>query len=187
MKDLADRFLKNLRSHSSDISSVYFHLFSLLNKESLERDLRYLYELQDGGDDFFKEDGKENWFFIWHKSMRQGDLFQGIYYRKENEGLTKKERSEWSYLWDAFSENKKEKEAPKGSEHLFTDEYRRYLSLSEKKRKRNSEESVCGHLDMILWNTIHVDKENVLMKQFETFFVEVEEHEFNIHVESSEQ
>ena len=67
---LREAFLEELKHHSgSDIAEVYRHIFSCMEAESLET---LLQELKS-------EVSKEDWFFYFHKSMRQTDFFDDVY------------------------------------------------------------------------------------------------------------
>lgn len=173
---LAEHFLKILREEGSvrsDLKAVYYHLFSLLDQEELENTLEYLKTVWNGTDDHFGKEGKECWFTVFHKMIRQTDFFQGIYKKIELKLMTKKELSEFWFLNDKVTKVGYDKTGEPNE--LFNSEYRRYLELSEKKRSQKREKSVGGHLDMVLWNLIHADTKDVLYKTFEEFFKENED------------
>lgn len=159
---LAEKFLRELKDGETPLHSVYFHLFCFLSLEDLERNLEYTKSVRLGKDEYFKKEGKNYWFTGFHKSIRQIDFFHNIYKKSEPSELSTKELSEYNYLYFRVIKEGYVKEAPKGSGQLFTDEYKRYLELSTKKRERKIEKNVGGHLDSILWHTIHCDKANVL-------------------------
>lgn len=168
---LSNELLKNFRNDNfsnSDLNSVYYHLFSCVDIETLERELEYILELSQGKDSYFKEDGKENWFYIFHKSIRQTDFFDEIYREKENE-FTKDEKSKLNYLREVVRAEGYVKES-KEKGKLFTPEYTEYLALAEKWRTRKNPVSLGGHLDMILWNMIHVDTKEVLLNALKFLF-----------------
>ena len=168
---LSNELLKNFRNNNfsnNDLNSVYYHLFSCMDIERLEKELEYALELSQGKDSYFKEDGKENWFYIFHKSMRQTDFFDEIYREKENE-FTKDEKSRLRFLRETCKAEGYVKESEVKGE-LFTKEYTEYLALAEKWRRRKETVSLGGHLDMILWNMIHVDTKEVLVNALKFLF-----------------
>ena len=154
------------------VVDIYLHLFRMMDEEKLERELEYLFQLSEGKDEFFKKSGKDDWFYIFHKSIRQTDFFQGCYQKKKVELVTDLERKEFKFLWNKIHEKGYDKTAePKEEGYSFSNEYRRYLDLHDRIRRETEEESICGHLDMILWNTIQIDN-NELYDAFLRMFSE---------------
>jgi len=151
----------------SYIRTVYYQLFSLLTDEELNRQLEYLYELSSGKDSFFKETGKDNWFAIWHKSIRQCDFFEDCFVERTKELITKDEEKEFRYLLNKY---KVEKVDNRDSDGKLNDEFRRYLELWEYRRRQKIKDNINGRLDSILWNTIHMDTDNVLYNAFKRTF-----------------
>lgn len=172
---LAERFINILKEGAENVNgelySVYYHIFMLQDLKELNDVLEQYKELALGNDDYFKSEGEKIWFHVFHKAIRQCDYFKDSYRKGEVELLSKKEQSELTYLRNlVYTEGyKKESDNPK---ELFNDQYRRYLELHEKKRLEKKERSIGGHLDMILWNTIHVDKKNVLERAMKEVFYE---------------
>lgn len=159
---LRTEFLDQLRSHSgSDISEIYRHLFTSMESGSLESTLMEI-----------KEDIKnENWFYRFHKSIRQTDFF-GSHYVGYSVDLTNEEEKQ--RIDDLGKEiprelrlyGTKEEIESSGLEEQFA-EYKRIRRKSNVERRR----SISGNLDMALWNLIHLDKENFIMNFFEKFFM----------------
>jgi len=170
---LAETFMNLLKEGANQINgelySLYFHIFMLLSLKELQEVLEQYQELALGKDKHFKSEGKTIWYGVFHKAIRQCDLFTNSYRKGEIELLTKEDKSELTYLQNKIYTEGYVKE-DKDPKKLFNDEYRRYLELNEKKRAEKRERSIGGHLDMILWNTIHVDKKNILKKTMETAF-----------------
>jgi len=110
--DIVADFREVLGRQSGPIGSIYRHLFDLLK----DKDLKDLLEYHKG--EFNKN--RDTWFYDFHRSMRQSDLFQIEGYRTVNKS-------------------------------------REYVSVG-------------GKLDMILWNTIHLDRENILQSLMERIF-----------------
>jgi hypothetical protein len=165
---------------NSYFANIYLHLFGLLDEERLERELEYLFQLSDGKDEFFKKDGKDNWFYIFHKSIRQTDFFQGCYQKKKVELVTDLERKEWKFLFVKVHEKGYDKAAePKEKGFSFSDEYRRFLHLNDLVRRETEEESIDGHLDSILWNMIHVDGNEL----YDTFLRMFSEYKLQMELE----
>jgi hypothetical protein len=164
-------FFDSLKRNQSDISNIYQHLFSLMKFEDLEKELKYLFELSEGDDDYFKESGKTDWFGIFHKSIRQTDFFQECYRKIKEPQLTNLEEKEFKFLRHKVREKGYDKTDPTG-QFMFNGEYNRFLELNDMKRNEQYDESIGGHLDMILWNTIQVDKNelyNVFLRTFSEY------------------
>lgn len=173
-KDLKYHFLENLKkyysTHNPEIATIYCHLFEMFSDEAFEEKMKYLYHLKNGDDGYFKEDGKTQWFAIFHKSIRQTDFFDDIYRRVKYPILTKDEISELRGLRHDLSIGKIQKSGT--GDLRFTDEYRRLLHLASIQRRECADQSVTGNIDMILWNTINLDKNNVLLNSMIMFFEE---------------
>jgi len=106
----------------SPCGSIYYNLFSLMTDKELEILLKNYRET------FSKN--REDWFFLFHKALRQSDCFNIEGYR-------------------IVSNPNDEGKMTKSKEYV----------------------SVGGKLDSILWDTIHLDKENILMDLMERVFV----------------
>lgn len=164
---LAELFMKELRKGTDNFSPIYFSLFSIKELEDLNDTLEYVFELSEGKDSYFKASGKKDWFYIWHKSVRQGDFFNDCYKKVNVPLLDKKESSEYKFLKHKVHQagyNKRGEE-----DELFTPEYKRYLELWTLKRREDKDESINGHLDSMLWNLVHADGDilyNAFMRTF---------------------
>lgn len=170
---LAETFMNLLKEGANKIDgelySVYFHIFMLQSLEELQDVLEQYQELAAGKDKHFKSEGKKIWFGVFHKAIRQCDYFRDSYRHGEIEILTKEDKSELAYLQSIVHKEGYVKEST-DPKQLFNDEYRRYLELREMQRAEKRERSIGGHLDMILWNTIHVDNKNILKKAMDLAF-----------------
>lgn len=153
------------------IANIYHHIFKLIKPEDLEWNLKYIFELSEGKDDYFKKYGKEEWFAIFHKSIRQTDFIQDCYQKRKMDLLTDDEQKEFRFLANKCREKDYDKTKDKKGDQLFNDEYNRFLDLSGRKRREIEEVSIGGHLDSILWNMIWVD-ENELYDAFLSMFSE---------------
>jgi len=160
--------LEFLRNSKSEISNIYYRLFSLKEPDKLDEELEYLLLLSEGKDDYFKEYGKTDWFAIWHKSIRQTDYFEDCYINRRKPLLTPDEEKQFKFLNHKVKKQGYNKYDEAGK--IFNDEYRYYLDLWEKRRRENIQDSICGVLDSVLWNTIHIDKENILYNIFKRTF-----------------
>lgn len=165
-------FFESLKKMKNDyVANIYYHIFSLIKPEDLEWNLKYIFELSEGKDDYFKKYGKEEWFAIFHKSIRQTDFIQDCYQRRKVELMTDDEEKEYRFLCHKVRVKEYDKTKDKRKDQLFNDEYLRYLDLNGKKRREVEEESIGGHLDSILWNMIWVDN-NELYDAFLRMFSE---------------
>ena len=163
---LSEIFLKDLRDSQSEIHSIAYHLFSCMNEESLDDLLNFL-----------KDDIKNNehWLHDFHKSMRQTDFFDSCFHRYRKSFLSKSEKEEYERLKkllgarDIFIPSEESAIA-----NNLGEEYKMWKYLRNLDNKRE-EESITGHLDMIFWNLLHLDRENKIGKFIVRFFKEVEE------------
>lgn len=162
----------NQWAKKESIGTCFYQLFSLKTSEELQDELEYLKTLYDGTDDYFKEDSKDCWFAIWHKSIRQTDYFQdsNCYQDKHMQLLTKEESAEHKFLQHQVAQKGFSKTSGKQDNQLFNDTYNRFLELWGKKRRENEKVSISGKLDSILWNLIYVDKDNKLFDIFVKIF-----------------
>ncbi len=181
MKNLLKLFVHELSSSiyytvkELDIINTYIHLFKILEKNN-PTSLDYMYE------EWLNKD--ENWFFNFHKSIRQNDLFNGINIRVSVESeLNDEEETRYQEIKNSLKD--KMNHLKYLEEDDYTLQYAQFrvdnrALLKEQyqlqlKRKRDEDESVSGHIDMILWNLIHVDKDDVLIKQLNHFFEDIKE------------
>jgi hypothetical protein len=164
---LAESFLKILTDGKSDVHDIFRILFSILELEELDAVLKRYKKIWSGKDSHFGKIGKTEWYAAFHKEVRQIDFFSLCYRKRHLELLTEKEQSEYTFLINKVT---KEGYNKKGETMLFNDEYRRFLSLSEKKRAENREVSIGGKLDSILWLFIHVDEDDILKTSMEKLF-----------------
>lgn len=166
-------FKNLLESNHSDITSLYRHIFCIMSDERLSETLEYYKTL-------YQED-KENWFYLFHKSIRQSDFFGNdvLSYRIVNM-LTdeqKTRREELLKIWDnQYKEFKKKNEDEDYAKYKEFRKLPECVEVSTELQKLNGimktkeETRISGHLDMILWNTIHLDKDNELQTILETTF-----------------
>lgn len=155
---LRDEFLNQLKSHSgSSISEIYRHLFTAMESGNLEIIL----------DCILADIEKEDWFYFFHKSIRQTDFFDGVFVRYQVETRSEKEILRTKELEEIIPKTIRIYGPVDGDS--FSEEYREYKNL---RRKSNSERerNVGANLDMALWNLIHLDRGDFLMKFMEKFF-----------------
>ena len=185
-------FKREINSMSSDIGRLYYTLFSVLSDEDLETDLRNLHEIYQGKSERYKEDGKNEWFAIWHKSIRQCDYFTNLFGYTVVDKLTEEQREEMEKLdkeYQALRDRVLVKltrehsdEDYKRHEQSYKDLYamEEYKVLLGKLRKlkaiQNSHEdvSVAGKFDSMLHTAIYLDSKNELYKLFKRVFNYIE-------------
>jgi hypothetical protein len=158
----------------SELGVIFWQLFQMTSDESLERELEYIHNVYLGKDDFFKEYGKEEWFAIWHKSVRQTDYFQDCYQETHMSLLSKTEYSRLKFLQHKFylaPQTKEEKEKVKNE---FKDEHREYFNLTDIRDREKKRKSIGGRIDSILWNIVCIDNKGELPRIFRHTFSEVE-------------
>ncbi len=146
-----DFYAKNRSEAESSLLQIYHHCFKCMLDKDLEGVLVNMHT------DFKKE--PEYWFYMFHKMVRQVDFFDGVYYIDVNNNLNEDEKKELEKLRERiFAEVERSEE-----------EKARYRVLNSKSRME-TRESLGGHIDMILWNMIHVDQKNILKSVFEATF-----------------
>jgi len=139
-------------------SDIYRNLFSMLSEEELSRTLKWVYTLSRGDDDYFKDSGVEDWFRIFHKSIRQGDFYSKVFIERKLVILSDEEEAEIKFLRHEFREGNIEKRSDVEGE-LWTKEYDRFRELVNEKQHEEKDFSLSGNMDSILWNMIQVDNE----------------------------
>jgi len=167
--DIREEFLKGFESISYqniDIANVYRHLFSCMEHDSLKQELVYMQKRI--------EETPEEWFHDFHKSMRQTDFFDGLFLHYNVDEQTYEELEEIKELKKALPLHEEGfatgiVDSKKVKELGLDKEYARYMSLKRKKSVTKTR-SISGHIDMVLWNMIHLDKEDFLKKYIENFY-----------------
>ena len=167
--NLAKIFRGTLNSRNDDLSSLYHHIFSILPDRDLEDSLKFMMEVKDGKCDFINPD---DWFYQFHKSIRQTDFFDKCQIIVEDPQISGDESTELDNLKNELNQFLKgfgteQKKILGGNYKILEkhrpDDYKRLRELNFKKLKTRTD-SISGHLDMILWNAIHIDSDGVLMK-----------------------
>jgi hypothetical protein len=161
---IKEKFLTELKSHSgSDIAEIYRHLFTCMESRRLENTLTFL-----------KDDvNNEDWFFSFHKSMRQTDFYDDVFvsYTVDCRSNEEKERmgelKKLLPMYPVSNAVKTEDAINMGLENEMN-EFRNLNRKSMVEKRRN----IGGNLDMTLWNLIHLDKDNFLQKFIQNFFKE---------------
>lgn len=170
--ELATAFREQLYklSRKENIGSIYEHLFSFKTDDDLQKELEYLYTLYKGTDKYFKTESIDCWFWIWHKSIRQSDYFKDCYKITKIDLVTEEERKEFKFLSSVCKAKGFSKTEGKEENKLFNETYSRYLELHQIIIREGEDVSIAGELDSMLWNLIHVDKENKLQEVFLNVF-----------------
>lgn len=166
---------KSKLSNAADktpLGNIYLGLFSLVPVDEMKDQLEYLYTLWGGTDKFHGESSKNNWFAIWHKSIRQCGFFDNCYQEQHTKLLTKEELTEFKYLSGIVKETGFSKEEGAEEGRMFNPTYLRYLSLWGIKRGEDRDNPINGVLNGILWNTIAMDDKDTLYNIFSSLFEE---------------
>lgn len=184
MKNLLDTFCEDIKhslklnlGNNTYLTQIYSHLFETL-RYSKSKFLDYCYS------EWLKEDDKEKWFYDFHKSIRQTDMFSGFNINiKLDTTLTEEESIRYGEVRSLIVEAKKELENYEwNSDEYILAKARIYVEnralnneFNELKYKSNitESESIGGHLDMVLWNLIQIDNKNVLFDLLNNFFEDV--------------
>lgn len=171
--DIVKEFNSNLKSRMTNhhLASMYLTLFALLPDEDL-RDT-----LENVMNDYKKSKEEGGWFYLFHKSIRQCDFFIDLSLLQHKNKLTKEQEKERKRLL-----NKRHKEFDKYCPNHSKEEYdelekkpHRQKDLMELKKlntlfHNKDEISRGGIFDCLLWDLIHLDKENELKDILELTF-----------------
>lgn len=175
--NLVKIFRETLKSRNDDLSSLYHHIFSIPSDQGLEDSLKFMMEVKDGKCDFINPD---DWFYQFHKSIRQTDFFDRCQIIVEDPQISEGESIELNNLKNELDRFLKdfsidEKRIIRGNYRILEkhspDDFKRLKTLNSKKLNTRTD-SISGHLDMILWNTIHIDNDGILMEVLKRTFNE---------------
>lgn len=196
---MAKMFMDRLKTSHDDIGSSYLHLFSILSANELEGYMEWLYESYT--EDKNKPANESYWFYNFHKSIRQGHFFQECTKSTKVSLLSQTEIDELREMVTYFNaEWKRVKVEQRKLNPLIwandyfkatqTEKYARYTDL--KTRNQNTETKfITGHLDMVLWNLIHIDKKEILritmLRTFKEYDLEMEMLDELLKIENPEK
>lgn len=159
------------KKHS--MCNIYKHLLEIAVLESPTL-LDQVYSDYLACDDEGKESG--NWFALFHKSIRQCDLYQNISLEWIKPSvLTPEEKIRLTELTTLFHDSK-----PKhNSEALYNyikdnKELVGEITSLESKLSKKELKNISGHLDGIFWETIYSDDDNLLFNMLGKFFKDYE-------------
>jgi hypothetical protein len=131
----------------------------------------------------YKDNQEKVWFVIFHKMIRQTDLYEQCYLYMNRPFISEDEKEELKNLkiqYDKLYDEFKHIETYKEIKQKITEKNPTLLPrISELNKKLRNQEriSITGHLDSVLWNVIHLDKKSELVDLFEETFEEYEESE----------
>jgi len=164
---LRKAFLEGFKTYpNTDISEVYRHAFSCMEMERIEGMLKYLQE----------EINNEDWFYSFHKRMRQTDFFEYLYVPYTINTQTDQDQKRLEELRQILPFYNDEGEILrdvvdfKEAKELGLEEEMKEFRFLKGKAKSERKRNVSGHMDMILWNLIYMDKTNFLKVFIERFF-----------------
>lgn len=158
-KTFAERLLEQIKRYekfdryNTYMLSMYRHLFEMLIIKAPEA-LDHMYQEVDTKFD--------EAFFKFHKGFRQWDTFIDYHVKIKTKGLTEEEHERLKVL--------QEKMKNRPDNWLKDPEY---LKIYEEKQELDrvyyddGRRSIGGHLDMLLWNLIHIDKTGVMYNTLE--------------------
>lgn len=170
---LSYEFLEKLKyeiKRNNNIASSYYRLFALTDIEELETTLEVV------KDEYIENTISDGdwWFTSFHKTLRQTDFFNGFYKDVEIPLITREEnkkiKSFRTKLTIKIGDGFKKDDIVRDKGGKFTDEYKEILRLSELKKHQTRKEPISGHLDMLLWELIHLDSKGVLYDIMKTMF-----------------
>jgi len=158
MKELTEgRVTAKSKWKEGSYGDIYSHLFEMLPTEDFKQTLTYTYDISRGNDKYYGKDGKEGWFFSFHKSIRQCDFYDNIFATCEQKLLSDDEASEYKFLRTKVFDKTIVKKSEVDGE-LWTEEYNRYKELLGKVQREKQDYEISGRMDSILWNMIHIDE-----------------------------
>lgn len=155
----------------------------------MDSEIENVYKTYKGENDY---GGKEDWFYIWHKSVRQVDYFNNVHGYTVINKLTEDQEKELKDLKSELDELKKKvifKLPKNSSEEEYQKHEQSYRTLNDmdeykvlikKIRGLNSikesreDISLGGIMDSILWSTVHLDNKNRLYETFLRTFSELD-------------
>lgn len=166
VKEFKD-YLKN-RFTNDSLAFMYKNLFDLFTNEELKAKLEYWMTQY--------EEHKSEWFFYFHKSIRQTDFFYNVSVYRSEDRLTDEQRTRRKQLL-----NKRHKMiedlCPNDTdeEHKALKENVEWKTEGKELQGLNSllnhEERISGGIfDSMLWELIHLDSKNELQSAFEYCF-----------------
>lgn len=172
----AKDFIEWLRNETKNTAnpevSVYYHLFSAMERDRLDTILESVSSRIKNQD---KSELFDSWFYEFHKSMRQADFFGDTFVYWEENALGEEGEEELTKLLDVLPKHGDKgtiwegvvdtKESIRMGMDAELARYKHLRSLQKKQNRRN----VSAHLDMIMWNTIHMDKSDILKKILEKY------------------
>ena len=152
----------------AELLEMFKSLFLFFEIDDLELHLEFTQEE-------YAEHKKTGWWFtVFHKAFRQRDVFRGYFKEVSIDLLTKEEYMEMRRFKSEFLKKREEgftkDDLVRDENGEFTKEYKRYLDLVERKKHQTREEPISGQLDGLMWNLIHVDREEKLMQILEELF-----------------
>lgn len=154
------RLIEILSEKNTDLRNNYSHLFQILEMKHPDN-LDWVLE------EFQKDMESNEWFITYHKSLRQSDVFDGYSVFTNKPDFTSEDRERLTFL------DEKMKNRPENWVEL--PEYGEYADESRKLRAKQFDDgfrSIGGHLDMLLYNSIHMDKDDELMYSMKRIFEE---------------
>jgi hypothetical protein len=80
--EIKSKFLQELEMFNrtdAALVGIYSSLFRIKSDKDFEEDIIEIYETWSGMDSHFGEQGKRDWFYIFHKSIRQSDYFSDCF------------------------------------------------------------------------------------------------------------
>jgi hypothetical protein len=158
---LVEMFRKLLDESTDHYYRIYRTLFDLKTDESLRHELEFYH------DESKKDD---EWFFYFHKGIRQADYFENCTIERTYPLITDKEEKRFREIRRKIIDNKVPYNKRKEDNSGFTDEYSEYLDIYQRRRRQKVNDNIGGNLDSILWNMIHIDEDRLFKLLKKTFF-----------------
>jgi len=185
-KTLCECLFGKFKESGSDIADVFNGLFKIAEKDGdLESTLKFTYDCWSGNTDLKEQEWyKAEWFYVFHKSIRQCDFYNNCKItlrkselspakdkrRRELHALNTKQRKAYGFDdvdfggYEYYELKKKYNEEHK-------DLLREIYDLDEKYHK-TEDTAINGYLGSILWSMIHVDTKGYLSEAMEEAFEE---------------
>lgn len=157
--------------------SIYSSIFSALSDDDLQEELAFYYSVFLGKE---KDFDKTEWFYYFHKSIRQAGLFKNSYIVTTKDIRTKEEIDKFlslkDFLFEKWYELKKREDLSRHSwwNKNYPSEYSIYMELNKKSKTENAV-SYNGNMNHILWSLIYKDNSilhSIMEKTFKEYFIE---------------
>ena len=153
MKELTEKFVLGLRRNQISDTFIYYNIFSILQHTNPEF-------LQEPMENYEKH--PDDWFRLFHKSIRQYDYFNSDFVGLIKRNITEEELEFRSKLQKLRREFRKSNPDEYKNDELYISYGKKLFALNYKMNTYiRQEENISGHLDSILYELISNGKDEL--------------------------